>query len=52
MRSLRCLKTLELISTFHPYLNAGQLLEVERKMAIMKKILSKWVTKSLQKQDY
>ena len=31
------LKTLELISTFHPYLNSGQLLEVERKMAIIKK---------------
>ena len=31
------LKTLELISTFHPYLSAGQLLEVERKMAIIKK---------------
>ena len=28
------LKTLELISTFHPYLSSGQLLEVERKMAI------------------
>jgi len=32
------LKTLELISTFHPYLSAGQLLEVERKMAITKKL--------------
>ena len=31
------LKTLELISTFHPYLSSGQLLEVERKMAIIKK---------------
>jgi len=30
------LKTLELISTFHPYLSSGQLLEVERKMAIIK----------------
>ena len=40
------LKTLELISTFHPYLNSGQLLEVERKMAITKKIpFEKWVKK-------
>jgi hypothetical protein len=44
------LKTLELINTFHPYLNAGQLLEVERKMAITKKIpFEKWVTKSFEK---
>jgi len=41
------LKTLELISTFHPYLSSGQLLEVERKMAIIKKIpFEKWVIKS------
>ena len=44
------LKTLELISTFHPYLTAGQLLEVERKMAITKKIpFEKWVIKSFAK---
>ena len=44
------LKTLELISTFHPYLSSGQLLEVERKMAIIKKIpFEKWVKKSLSK---
>jgi|TARA_B100001741_G_scaffold304533_1_gene295751 hypothetical protein len=44
------LKTLELISTFHPYLSAGQLLEVERKMAIIKKVpFEKWVTKSFAK---
>ena len=44
------LKTLELISTFHPYLSSGQLLEVERKMAIIKKIpFEKWVTKSFAK---
>ena len=44
------LKTLELISTFHPYLSSGQLLEVERKMAITKKIpFEKWVTKSFAK---
>tara|TARA_B100000073_G_scaffold182454_1_gene150871 strand:+ start:1167 stop:1775 length:609 start_codon:yes stop_codon:yes gene_type:complete len=44
------LKTLELISTFHPYLSSGQLLEVERKMAIIKKIpFEKWVTKSFSK---
>ena len=44
------LKTLELIGTFHPYLNAGQLLEVERKMAVTKKVsFEKWVRKSLAK---
>ena len=44
------LKTLELISTFHPYLSSGQLLEVERKMTIIKKIsFEKWVTKSFAK---
>ena len=44
------LKTLELISTFHPYLSSGQLLEVERKMAITKKTpFEKWVTKSFAK---
>ncbi len=44
------LKTIELISTFHPYLSSGQLLEVERKMAIIKKIpFEKWVTKSFAK---
>ncbi len=44
------LKTLELINTFHPYLSAGQLLEIERKMAIIKKIpFEKWVTKSITK---
>ena len=41
------LKTLELISTFHPYLSSGQLLEVERKMGIIKKIpFEKWVKRS------
>ena len=44
------LKTLELISTFHPNLNPGQLLEVERKMAVTKKIaFEKWVKKSFAK---
>ena len=44
------LKTLELINTFHPYLSSGQLLEVERKMAIIKKIpFEKWVKKSFAK---
>ena len=44
------LKTLELISTFHPQLSAGQLLEVERKMAITKKLsFEKWVKKSFEK---
>ena len=44
------LKTLELISTFHPYLSPGQLLEVERKLSIIKKVpFEKWVTKSFAK---
>ena len=44
------LKTLELISTFHPKLTSGQLLEVERKLSILKKIpFENWVTKSLAK---
>ena len=44
------LKTLELISTFHPQLNSGQLLEVERKMSITKKLpFEKWVKKSFDK---
>ena len=44
------LKTLELISTFHPYLSSGELLEVERKMAITKKVpFEKWVSKAFAK---
>ena len=44
------LKTMELISTFHPQLSSGQLLEVERKMSITKKIsFEKWVQKSFAK---
>ena len=44
------LKSLELISTFHPDLNAGQLLEVERKMAVTKKrSFERWVEKSFRR---
>ena len=44
------LKTLDLISTFHPDLTAGQLLEVERKMAVTKKrSFERWVEKSFRK---
>jgi len=44
------LKTLELIITFNPQLTSGQLLEVERKMAITKKLpFEKWVKKSFDK---
>ena len=44
------LKTLELVSTFHPDLSSGQLLEVERKMAITKKpSFEKWVKRSFNK---
>tara|TARA_B100000886_G_scaffold325640_1_gene271379 strand:- start:44 stop:649 length:606 start_codon:yes stop_codon:yes gene_type:complete len=46
------LKTLDLISTFHPQLNSGQLLEVERKMAVTKKqSFEKWVKKSFAKKN-
>ena len=41
------LKSLELIGAFHPELNSGQLLEVERKMAVTKKrAFEKWVERS------
>lgn len=44
------LKTLELITTFNPELSAGQLLEVERKMAVTKKkAFERWVSKSLKR---
>jgi len=44
------LKSLELISTFHPELTSGQLLEVERKMAITKKrSFERWVEKSFKR---
>ncbi len=47
------LKTLELISTFHPDLTAGQLLEVERKMAVTKKrSFERWVEKSFRQKIY
>ena len=46
------LKSLELISTFHPDLSAGQLLEVERKMAVTKKIaFERWVAKSFRRRS-
>ncbi len=44
------LKSLELIGTFHPELNAGQLLEIERKMAVTKKLaFERWVEKSFRR---
>ena len=44
------LKSLELIGTFHPELSSGQLLEVERKMAVTKKrAFERWVEKSFQR---
>ena len=44
------LKSLELISTFNPELTAGQLLEVERKMAVTKKrAFERWVERSLRR---
>ena len=44
------LKSLELISTFHPELGSGQMLEVERKMTITKKkAFERWVDKVLRR---
>jgi hypothetical protein len=46
------LKSLELISTFNPDLTAGQLLEVERKMAVTKKqAFERWVARSLRRRE-
>jgi len=46
------LKSLELISTFHPDLGAGHLLEVERKMAVTKKkAFERWVTRALRRRE-
>ena len=46
------LKSLELISTFNPELTAGQLLEVERKMAVTKKrAFERWVSKALRRRQ-
>lgn len=46
------LKTLELISTFNPDLTAGQLLEVERKMAVTKKLaFERWVGRALRRRQ-
>ena len=46
------LKSLELISTFNPELTAGQLLEVERKMAVTKKrAFERWVGRSLHRRE-
>jgi hypothetical protein len=46
------LKSLELISTFNPELTAGQLLEVERKMAVTKKrAFERWVSRSLRRRE-
>ena len=44
------IKTMELITVFHPQLNSEKLLEVERKLLIHKKIsFEKWVKKSFAK---
>lgn len=44
------LKSLELITTFNPDLTPGQLLEVERKMAVTKKkAFERWVSRALQR---
>lgn len=46
------LKTMELISTFNPELTAGQLLEVERKMAVTKKpAFERWVARTLRRRE-
>ena len=44
------IKSLELINTFNPELTAGQLLEVERKMAVTKKqSFERWVARALKR---
>ncbi|WP_438982445.1 hypothetical protein [Vulcanococcus sp.] len=44
------LKSLDLIGTFNPELTPGQLLEVERKMAVTKKrAFERWVAKALKR---
>jgi hypothetical protein len=46
------LKSLELISTFNPDLSAGHHLEVERKMAVTKKIaFERWVARALRRRE-
>ena len=46
------LKTLELIGTFNPELTPGQLLEVERKMAVTKKkAFERWVERALRRRE-
>ena len=46
------LKSLDLISTFHPELGSGQMLEVERKMTITKKrAFERWVDKALRRRS-
>ena len=46
------LKSLDLISTFHPELGAGQMLEVERKMTITKKrAFERWVDKAIRRRQ-
>ncbi len=44
------LKTLDLVNTFHPDLNVSQILQIERKMSIVKKhAFEKWVKNSFAK---
>jgi hypothetical protein len=46
------LKSLDLIGTFNPELTPGQLLEVERKMAVTKKrAFERWVAKALKRRQ-
>ena len=46
------IKSLDLISTFHPELGSGQMLEVERKMTITKKrAFERWVDKALKRRS-
>jgi hypothetical protein len=46
------IKSLELITTFNPDLTTGQLLEVERKMAVTKKkAFERWVDRALRRRE-
>lgn len=47
------IKSLELITTFNPDLTSGQLLEVERKMAVtQKKAFERWVERALRRREH
>ena len=47
------LKSMELIGNFHPGLDAGQLLQVERKMTVTKKhAFERWIEKAIRRREH